>query len=205
MRLRRFPRRAKIREVRTGNRREWIATKVSVAILSAVLLLCAQSVNAQAKQKMLTVKDTIETSQVIRPYGTDPVLVSPDGKKYLVVLERGDIARNGAWVELLSGTTDSLAAAREGRVVARLFSSSTASADDLIKNVQWLGDDEHVTFLWDDGRLPARVVSVDVRSGKMETVVERAMPIVEYDMTRDGRNVVFVTSTPRNVSEDASD
>src|SRR6202161_2894990 len=98
MRPRRFPRRGEIRDVPMGNRRAWIATKASVAILSAVLLLCTQSVNGQAKQKMLTVKDTIETSQVIRPYGTDPVLVSPDGKKYLVVLERGDLARNGAWV-----------------------------------------------------------------------------------------------------------
>jgi dipeptidyl aminopeptidase/acylaminoacyl peptidase len=188
-----------------GNRRERIATRVSVAIFSAVLLLWARSVGGREKQEILTVKDTIETTQVVRPYGADPVLVSPDGSKYLVVLERGDLARNGTWVELFSGSTESLAAARASRVVARLFSRSTASAGDLIKNVRWLDDDEHVTFLWDDGRLPTRVVSVDVQSRKIDTVVGRSMPIVEYDMSPDGRTVVFVTSTPRDLSEDASD
>src|SRR5256885_17273330 len=83
---------------------------------------------AQEAKRPLTVADSIEATKVLRvsSVSNDAVLFSHDGARYLVVLQRGDIVRNGSWVELLSGSTASLDAASRPSVVARLLSKSTA-------------------------------------------------------------------------------
>jgi hypothetical protein len=177
--------------------------KVAIFGLAAWMILISSYASAHDRKRPLTVKDSIETTQFLHPYGSSPVLISPDRKKYLVVLERGDVAKNGAWIELLSGSTFSMDAARKATVVARLFSRSTAWATDLAKNVRWLDDSEHVTLLWDDGRRPPRVVSVDVQDGKIETLAQYSTPIAAYDISRDGRTVIFTAQGRHSVSEDA--
>ena len=162
---------------------------VSATIICVLLLAPVRSVGSP--KSALTVQDSIETARFMYPYGADPVFISPDKKTYLVLLERGDISRNGCWVELLAGSTASLNAARNPHIVARLFSKSTAQANDLISNVQWLEDSEHVSFLWDDGRQPRQVVGVDVRNGDLQVWARHATSIVEYDISRDGRTIVF--------------
>jgi dipeptidyl aminopeptidase/acylaminoacyl peptidase len=178
----------------------------TVAILGLIvsLTLGAACAGSDAPKRPFTVKDSIEATQFLHPYGSSPVLISPDGNRYLVVLERGDVARNGAWVEFLSGDTASIKAARKARLVARLFSKSTVSAGDLAKNVRWLDDSEHVTFLWDDGEKPRRVLSVDVRNGAVETLAQYGTPIVEYDLSRDGGTMIFTAQGRHDPSEEAS-
>jgi hypothetical protein len=178
----------------------------TVAILGLIVLMTPRATCAGSddRKRPFTVKDSIEAAQFLHPYGSSPVLISPDGSKYLAVLERGDVARNGAWVELLSGATASIKAARKVRRVARLFSQSTASAGDLAKNVHWLYDNEHVTFLWDDGEKPRRVLSVDVRNSAVETLAQYAAPIVEYDVSRDGGTIIFTAQGRHDPSEEAS-
>jgi dipeptidyl aminopeptidase/acylaminoacyl peptidase len=141
---------------------------------------------------------------VLHDPGDDPVLISPDGRKFLVVLDRGDIARNGSWVELLLGSTRSIEAASHARVVARLFSKSTARASELIKNVRWLADSRRVTFLWDDGERFARVVSFNTETRQMETLVRYSTPIVKYDISQDGHTIIFLTQTARNPAREAN-
>lgn len=150
----------------------------------------------------LTVQDSIETAQFLHAYGSNPVLISPDGKKYLVVLERGDVARNGARIEFLSGSTASINGARRTHVVAHLFSQSTAQATDLATNIRWLDDSRHVTLLWDDGRKPRRVVSIDAQNGEIQTLAQYSTPIAEYDVSRDGRTVIFTAQSRHDLSRD---
>lgn len=152
----------------------------------------------------LTVKDSIEISQILYPDGDSPALISPDGKKYLVVLERGDVKRNGSWVELISGNTASIDEARKPKTLARLFSKSTAAAGDLIKNVRWLNDSEHVAFLWDDGERPRRVVAIDVRSGQIKTLCEYRTPIVDFDVGQDGQTFIFTAQGQHDQVKEAS-
>ena len=167
--------------------------ETSEIILSSVCaaLLFLGIADAQEK-KPFTVKDSIETTQVVREWGADPVLMSPDSRRFLVVVQRGDVARNGIWVEFFLGSTTSIDAARHARIVTRLFSTSTAS--DVIQSVRWLGDSEHVAFLWDSGREPAGVRLLDLRTDNIRRLVEMASPVVRYDISRDGQTVVFMTA-----------
>ena len=171
-----------------------------MAVIS--ILLAAPFSCAGGQKKPFTIEDSIETAQFIYPYGTNPVVISPDGQRYLAVLGKGDTKRNGYWVELLCGSTSSLRAARNLRVAARLFSKSTAPADELIKDVRWLEDNRHVTFLWDDGQRPRRILRVNAITGQTETLVGHMTPIVDYDVSGDERTLVFDAETRHERSDD---
>ena len=175
----------------------------SAFLLSVCLTAWPTCVCSQDLRKPFTVADSIGTTHVLYTESNDPVLISPNRKNFLVVLEWGDLARNGSWVELLLGSTRSIGAASRARVVARLFSKSTARASDLIKNVRWLADNERITFLWDDGEKYARIVSVNTVTRRVDTLVQHSTPIVKYDISRDGQTIIFLAQSARNDVRDA--
>lgn len=175
----------------------------SMFLLSVCLMAWPTCLCSQDLRKPFTVADSIGTTNVLYPETNDPVLISPNGKKFLVVLEWGDLARNGSWVELLLGSTRSIEAASRAHEVARLFSKSTARASDLVKNVRWLADNKRITFLWDDGRKSARIVSVNTDTRRIDTLVQHSTPIVKYDISQDGQTIIFLAECPRNTLRDA--
>ncbi|MCI0720482.1 MAG: hypothetical protein L0338_16155 [Acidobacteria bacterium] len=158
------------------------------------------AIGDEDSKRPLTVADSIESTKVLRDFPNDPILISRDGRRYLVLLQRGDIARNGTWIELLSGNTASLDAASKPAVVARLFSKSTATVTDLIKNVRWLEDNQHVAFLWDDGPGLPQVFVVDARTHRKERLTNHPATIEKYDISRDGKTVIYIARSTRSRS-----
>lgn len=159
---------------------------------------------ARSRRRPFTVADSIESTQVLYDQEqNDPALISPDGKKFVVILQHGDLRRNGSWVEFLVGSTQSLQAASQFHVIGRLFSKSTARASDLIQDVRWLRDNQTLTFLWDNGEASPRVMSVNTVSGKTETLVQHSTPIAKYDIRQDGRTIIFLAQSPRNELKEA--
>lgn len=57
-----------------------------------------------------------------------PVSFSPKGDRWVARLVRGDVARDGVWMEIVSGGGGSLEEANKARMVARLFTSGLGSA-----------------------------------------------------------------------------
>lgn len=172
--------------------------RVCLSLSTACVILLAKCLRAEDLKRPFTVVDSIEATNVLLARENDPALVSPDKKRYLVVLQRGDVARNGSWVELLSGSLVSVEVAAKAKVICRLFTKSTAQARDLIKNVRWLGDSRHVVFMWDDGQGLPRIVSVDVRNSRRQTLVRHPTSIVRYDVSPDGQTIVYIAQSPRD-------
>lgn len=179
-------------------------------LIGALLLLAVMGIAfiprraiAVDRKRTFTVADSIQATHLVYPYGSSPVSISPDGKKYLLVLERGDVASNGTRVRLIVGGTASVEIARRWRTVARLFSTSTASLQDMIKDLRWTPDSRRVTFLWDDGEHPQRIVSVNVATGRVDTVCSYSTPIVTYDVSGDGRTVALIAQSKRNLAKEA--
>ncbi len=150
--------------------RDWIIVPTLVCFALWPCRCCGE-----ATKRPFTVTDSIEATRVLDTSGTGPLLISPSGKRYLIVLMGGDVKRNGSWVELLSGSTASLEAAAKAHIVARLFTKSTARDRDLIKNVHWLGD-EQIAFLWDDGRNVPQIIAVELRSQQMRKLRKTPTP-----------------------------
>ena len=64
-------------------------------------------------KRELTPADALATVRVIENHLTigervDSGVISPDGKRYLLRLVHGDVERNGVWMDLLTGSLDSL-------------------------------------------------------------------------------------------------
>src|SRR5687767_1753479 len=101
--------------------------KVSACL---ALMACAGCFAEPVAKPSLTVADAIQTTRFMTtPRALDPrssgVVLSPDGKRYVVMLIRGDVQRGGNWVEFLAGSVETFARASEppGRV-AQLFLTS---------------------------------------------------------------------------------
>jgi dipeptidyl aminopeptidase/acylaminoacyl peptidase len=152
----------------------------------------------------LTVADVIEFHQLLAqgPRRSEPVLFSPGGSRYVFVLQHGDITRNGSWIEFYSAGTSSLRAASNLTVV-RLFTRSTAEVRDLVKDLRWLADNHRISFLWDDGIAIPQVAVLDFRTHKLTKLTEHGSPIVAYDVSGDGRTLIYTAETPKDKSAPA--
>ena len=59
--------------------------------------------HAQVKRP-LSVADVIQMRRVTTGLG-QPVLISPDQRRYVLLLLQGDLRRNGSWIDILCGST----------------------------------------------------------------------------------------------------
>jgi len=140
---------------------------VCAGLLAAAALMppgVARSDSATQKRE-LTPADALATVRVIENHLTigervDSGVTSPDGKRYLLRLVHGDLERNGVWMDLLTGSLNSLDAAAHPKPCVHLFttglgatnSARSAEADpDPTNLVSWVNNNE-VAFLWSDAK-----------------------------------------------------
>lgn len=172
---------------------------------SCLMTTCVGAQALPAKRPM-TVADAIELRRPVlraaRPSFPNPVIVSPNGKRYVTTLVRDDIERGGSWVEIVTGRLDSMAAATEVKTIARLFTTSREDSDHgkhpfLAGGGEyspvWLADNERVVFPWSDDDEPTRLTQVDTTTGEVKTLTENADSIVEYGASADGEIIVYTT------------
>ena len=141
-----------------------------------------------------TVRDSVETPRFMQDQARQLVRMSPDRRRYLAVLYRGDVERNGNWWAFVSGTTDSLEQAAAGKVVAHLFTTEFRIDAFLFNRFVWLGDNHRVAFLWSDGTRPTQVAVMDLRTGELRTVTDHPRDVTEFDISPDGGTVAFVAA-----------
>src|SRR5258705_11856616 len=173
-------------------------------VLASCLLLSPLCNGLAEPKHAITVADSIEFTRVLRGNDSDSVLISPDGKHYLIVLQRGDIKLNGSWIELQCGRTKTFGPSLRPATIARLFSRSTAPVHELIKNVHWLNDSSAVAFLWDDGRLPTRIVVVNVHKRTLERSIGHSTAIVTYDVSGPGSATAFMAEAQLSLPQPAA-
>jgi hypothetical protein len=176
-----------------------MAATLSAAILSLFFGVAPAS---PAALRPFTVRDGVELRTVLGSlrYHKTPVLYSPNGRRFAVLFQRGDLQRNGNWVEVLAGTTDSLEAAAQASIVAKLF--TTSAKDDRIGLISptaaswnravWLDDNERLVFLWNDGKSPTQVIALNVRTGRMEQLTHHPTSVLRFSVSGDGRELAYV-------------
>ena len=118
------------------------------------------------------------------------VSLSPDGEHYVMRVVRGDVKRNGVWMELLVGDTASLASASRLRPAAKLFSTglgppfmsylgSQLDTANYASPLRWL-DNEHVAFLWSDPRELRQVVSVNILTRQICWLTQHPTSVAQF-------------------------
>ncbi len=148
------------------------------------------------------VRDVVEYRHPLTTFWSKPLMISPDGSRYALLLTRGDPARGGNWLEIVSGSLQSLAEAAHPTTL-RLFTTAAHSNDDgrlpVTANNRpvWLSDNRHIVLLWSDGTQPTQVVTVDLVSGKIERLTHHATSVIAFGISGDGRNLVYSAYPPR--------
>jgi hypothetical protein len=121
---------------------------------------------------------------------TAGILVAPNRGRYVVVLMRGDIARNGNWAQFYSGTIDREHNVTAPTLVTELFTASSKRLPIRDQPLVWL-DDEHMAFLWNDGTRPTYVAALDLLTGNVGVLASHRTSITEFAASGDRKTVIY--------------
>jgi hypothetical protein len=184
---------------------------LSAACAATLILGSLQHVQAGAltEKRELTPADAIATTRIVENHlalgeRVENGTLSPDGKRYLLRLVHGDVERNGDWMDLLTGTLESLDAAAHPKSCAHLFTPALSStrlefvgdSDPTVSNLlHWVNNTE-VAFLWEDANAIHQVMAVDLISCKHRFLTHSATDVVAFVVAPDG-SMLFDTLTPQ--------
>ena len=172
--------------------------QLRTACTSVALLICicspVRACDQSVQKRRITVRDTIEMMEFAdRGYflggaPTYPVAIfSPDRKRFLIRLKRGNVDRDVVEYRLLLYETSKVFAPSNGELLLRMASSSNREA---IQQVRWL-DNQSVLFLGENpGGIP-QVYRLDVLTRRLKQLTHHATPVVSYDASRDGQEIVY--------------
>jgi hypothetical protein len=163
-----------------------------VAMIIAALAASSATLAAAPKRE-LTPADAIATTRIMENQATpgDPIddaSLSPDGRRYVLRIARGDLARNGVWVDLLTAPMDSLASASRPKTCAHLFTTGYGSLTEPqaadydphpSNELRWLNNRE-VAFLWTDPQGIRQVISVDLTYCKSRFLTHSHTPVYAF-------------------------
>jgi dipeptidyl aminopeptidase/acylaminoacyl peptidase len=180
--------------------------------------LCMQPGVEAAQRRLLAPADALETVRLMdNPDAISPqnpqgaVAISPDGKRYVARLIRGDAKRNGVWVDLIAGRPDSLERSARHEVVARLFTTGLGSANSLFGAIEdtnphstplrWI-DDDRIVFLWSNERGIRQLVRLTLSTRRLEYLTDHPTHLVTFDISSNG--TVFYSAQARPGSSAAA-
>jgi len=176
-------------------------SKLSLPVLS---LLCMAQVYADLqpaeKSGALTVADGVESRRAMVDMENRAVFVSPDGRRYVMMLINGDIAADGLYAKIFLGRV-SAGRDAEPKPVRRFFTrgfgssagfwryGATALTMPHANPPMWI-DNERIAFLWEDDSKVIQVVSVHVSTGEA-TYLTRSRTDVQGFVVTDRGAVLY--------------
>jgi dipeptidyl aminopeptidase/acylaminoacyl peptidase len=194
-------------------------------VTAAVALLLLWPPEPQAKRP-LTVADSIETTRILS--GQSPgwvqsadgqwqvrpehdVFVSPDGQSYVVLLVRGDLQRNGNWLEILTGDLTSMDRAATPVSIGRLFMTSLGDTlghgtslltyNPIANKIVWL-DGQRLAFLWGDAQNVSQVFMIDIRTHRLTQLTDHRADVTTFAAGPDG-TLIYSALNEHSRSRDA--
>lgn len=173
---------------------------LSCSFLLAALFFSAGSLsgndrNQQRAARPITVLDAIEMtrlglpdSQLNTPVRRGFAQYSPDGRRFVILLKRGEIRKNtNDYSVLLYRTADVFHSPRPDI----LLTISSASNREAIKSVKWLDDNDTVTFIGEREGGPPQVYEFCIGARRLMKLTDHDTPVVAYDVSAEGKTVLF--------------
>jgi len=152
-----------------------------------------------AAKRPATVPDSIQMTRLGDPKYTDGAsskgLVakfSPDGKRFVVVLRKGNLETNTNEYSLTLFETDEVFRSPSPRVLVSMSSSSNRPA---IQNVVWLDDNDTILFLGENPRETTQLYSVKSSSKELKKLTNHATNLSSFTAANDGE-IVFAAENP---------
>ncbi len=118
---------------------------------------------------------------------------SPDGKRFVLVLRRGNLEKNNNDFSLLLYQTADAAEAPKADALLRMSSSSDR---DAIGQIRWLADNDTLVFLGENPGEVSQVYSFNISARILKKLTNQPTTVVSYDVTEDGRTIAFMADQP---------
>ena len=155
---------------------------------------------AGLKKRPVTVADSIQMTRLGDPSYTDGApskgLVakfSPDGKKFVVILKKGNLKTNANEYSLVLFQTAEAFQSPAPQVLVSLASSSNRPA---ISNVVWLLDNDTVLFLGERPGERTQLYSLTCSSKELKKLTSSATDLTSFATTANGEKIVYTAKDP---------
>jgi len=166
----------------------------------------------QTKKAPVTVADGIGMTRIGGPlnatwyYGIGPTTgfasFSPDGRRFAIVISKGNLATNANdYSILLFRTTDAF----QSPIPRKLVTFSSSSNEEGLSDLKWLQDNDTIFFLGSRGSKPTQLYSIQCRSGKLKKITNHRTSLVSYAISDEGGEIVYAANSPeRYVASETS-
>ena len=118
---------------------------------------------------------------------------SPDGKKFIVVLRKGNLEKNINEYSMLLFRVDEVFQSPKSQVLLKMASSSNREA---IKDVMWLDDNDTIAFLGENPGETRQLYTFNVRTGILRKRSHAKSNIASFSMSAKGDKFAIVAEEP---------
>jgi hypothetical protein len=171
----------------------------AIPVVFAMVLLPILKARGQGNnepRRPFTVRDSIEMTYIIDPALTSvpgttdaqPVgepIDSPDGKSFLLVTQRGDLATNALQATIWMFDCEATRAFASGKsstrpVPKKIAVMSATSNVPVISGVQWVEGSRRIAFLGKDHSAYQRLFMADVEKGSIKPLTKEGLYVTAY-------------------------
>lgn len=176
------------------------------------MLGCA-GIPSSIARELLTPEDAVQTARFLDPDADADTYVShsPDSRRYVLRLLRGDVNRNGIWLEVLTGSLNGPHAGEPPVVVARLFSTGRgvptnggpdADGSGRASPIRWI-DNTRIAFLFSNAAEIRQVVEIDLTNRRTTFLTDHASHVRAFDVSPTG-DLVYLAQAQKPSSRQLS-
>jgi len=80
---------------------------------------------------------------------------------------------------------------------------SSSSNREAIRKIHWLEDNQTILFLGENPGETAEIYALDIKSKQLRRITDHLTSITNYDVAKDGREILFLADTPAKRINDA--
>jgi dipeptidyl aminopeptidase/acylaminoacyl peptidase len=178
---------------------------VSFGLTAALLVGWAVPLRAQERElrrekRAVTVRDAISMTRLGLPENvlSGPVpdagaKFSPDGKRVLIVLKKGNLDQNTNDYSVVLYDTAKLLQSPEPKVLVTLSSSSNREG---VKDIKWLADSETFAFIGEKSGEQPQIYEFNIAKDLLERVTNHTASVVAFDVSDDGKTILLEADPP---------
>ena len=184
--------------MRASRNRKFRALSLTAVLLGAAASASLEA-NPQQQRRAVTVRDGIDMTRLgntLYAEGSSNFTVahfSPDGKRFIIVLTKGDWEHNSNQYSLLLYQTSSVFDSPKPQVLLTMWSSSNREA---IRNLKWLADNDSIAFIGENPGESPQVYTFNIRTKSLKKVTNHPTPIVAFGASANGDEVIFEADPP---------
>lgn len=156
---------------------------------------------AKSAQRLVSVRDAIQMTELADPDYLDGAAscghtasFSPDGKQFVVVVRRGDIAHDVNIYSMLLWKVQARNAVGP-RTILRMRSSSIWPAIDP-ETIEWSRDSNSLTFLGEHAGGPHELFEFNIGSGVLRALTAHSTSVLSYSRDGDGAALAYTAIPP---------